>query len=294
MYNWDRIRAIIYWKYNCIYLEDGEGILVEKVRGSLLLIGGAEDKEGEKKILKRFASLVREKDSYLLILTSAASQAGQVGREYREIFQELGIEDVKILDIDSRVEAMSPENAGLLGKAGGIFFTGGDQLRITSNFGGTRAYAALKEAYEGGTVVAGTSAGASAVSTIMIVGGEGEDSPRLNSVRLAAGLGLLEGVVIDQHFAQRGRMNRLLFAVAYNPQILGIGIDEDTAVEFQEETSFLVHGSRTVTVIDGREISYSNISELEGEQPLALLNVKIHVLPAGYAYNLITREVIIP
>lgn len=189
---------------------------------------------------------------------------------------------------------MAPENARILEKAGGIFFTGGDQLRITSIFGGTRAYVALKEAYEGGTVIAGTSAGASVVSSIMIVGGEGEDSPQLNSVRLAAGLGLLEEVVIDQHFAQRGRMNRLLFAVAYNPHILGIGIDEDTAIEFQEEASFLVHGSRTVTVIDGREISYSNISELEGEQPLALLNVKIHVLPAGYAYNLITREVIIP
>lgn len=292
MYNRDEIRVIIYSVTDG--LEDGEDILTEKARGSLLLIGGAEDKKREKKILKRFSSLVREQGSYLVILTSATIRAGQVGREYQEIFQDLGIDMVRILDIDSRAKAMAPENARILEKAGGIFFTGGDQLRITSIFGGTRAYVALKEAYEGGTVVAGTSAGASVVSSIMIVGGEGEDSPQLNSVRLAAGLGLLEEVVIDQHFAQRGRMNRLLFAVAYNPHILGIGIDEDTAIEFQEEASFLVHGSRTVTVIDGREISYSNISELEGEQPLALLNVKIHVLPAGYAYNLITREVIIP
>ncbi|MFI5358539.1 MAG: cyanophycinase [Halanaerobiales bacterium] len=292
MYNRDEIRVIIYSVTDG--LEDGEDILTEKARGSLLLIGGAEDKKREKKILKRFSSLVREQGSYLVILTSATIRAGQVGREYQEIFQDLGIDMVRILDIDSRAKAMAPENARILEKAGGIFFTGGDQLRITSIFGGTRAYVALKEAYEGGTVIAGTSAGASVVSSIMIVGGEGEDSPQLNSVRLAAGLGLLEEVVIDQHFAQRGRMNRLLFAVAYNPHILGIGIDEDTAIEFQEEASFLVHGSRTVTVIDGREISYSNISELEGEQPLALLNVKIHVLPAGYAYNLITREVIIP
>lgn len=292
MYNRDEIRVIIYSVTDG--LEDGEDILTEKARGSLLLIGGAEDKKREKKILKRFSSLVREQGSYLVILTSATIRAGQVGREYQEIFQDLGIDMVRILDIDSRAKAMAPENARILEKAGGIFFTGGDQLRITSIFGGTRAYVALKEAYEGGTVIAGTSAGASVVSSIMIVGGEGEDSPQLNSVRLAAGLGLLEEVVIDQHFAQRGRMNRLLFAVAYNPHILGIGIDEDTAIEFQEEASFLVHGSRTVTVIDGREISYSNISELEGEQPLALLNVKIHVLPAGYAYNLIRREVIIP
>lgn len=292
MYNRDEIRVIIYSVTDG--LEDGEDILTEKARGSLLLIGGAEDKKREKKILKRFSSLVREQGSYLVILTSATIRAGQVGREYQEIFQDLGIDMVRILDIDSRAKAMAPENARILEKAGGIFFTGGDQLRITSIFGGTRAYVALKEAYKGGTVIAGTSAGASVVSSIMIVGGEGEDSPQLNSVRLAAGLGLLEEVVIDQHFAQRGRMNRLLFAVAYNPHILGIGIDEDTAIEFQEEASFLVHGSRTVTVIDGREISYSNISELEGEQPLALLNVKIHVLPAGYAYNLITREVIIP
>ncbi|MGB4372723.1 MAG: cyanophycinase [Halanaerobiales bacterium] len=268
--------------------------MAEKNRGSLLLIGGAEDKEGERKILKRFASLVKERGSYLLVLTSATSRAEEVGREYRGIFQELGIDRVKILDIDSRTKAMSSTNATLLEEAGGIFFTGGDQLRITSFFGGTRVYDALKKAYEGGAVVAGTSAGASVVSEIMIVGGEGDDSPHLNSVRLAAGLGLLEEVVVDQHFAQRGRMNRLLFAVAYNPHILGLGIDEDTAIEFQAEASFLVHGSRTVTVIDGREITYSNISELEGNQALALLNVKIHVIPAGYAYNLVKREVIIP
>lgn len=268
--------------------------MAKKVRGSLLLIGGAEDKEGEKVILKRFASLVKEKGSYLVVLTSATTQAEQVGREYQEIFLELGIDTVRILDIDSRSKAMSTTNAALLEKAGGIFFTGGDQLRITSIFGGTRVYGALKKAYEEGTIVAGTSAGASVVSDIMIVGGEEEDSPQLNSVRLASGFGLLEELVIDQHFAQRGRMNRLLFAVAYNPHILGVGIDEDTAIEFQADYSFVVHGSRSVTVIDGREISYSNISELEGDQPLALLNVKIHVLPAGYAYNLSNREVIIP
>ncbi|NLM97782.1 MAG: cyanophycinase [Halanaerobiaceae bacterium] len=266
----------------------------EKVRGSLLLIGGAEDKSGDKEILRSFCRMVQERGSSLVILTSAAEEGASAGLEYQRIFEELGIGKGRILDIDSRKKAESVENARLLEEADGIFFTGGDQLRITSIFGATRVNAALKKAYENGAVIAGTSAGASVVSYIMIVGGKGEESPRMDSVRLAAGLGLVEELVIDQHFAQRGRMNRLLFAVAYNPHILGIGIDEDTAIELGPEAVFTVRGSHTVTVIDGKGITHSNISELKGNQSLALLDVKIHVLPAMYSYNLQERKVIIP
>ena len=268
--------------------------LGEKVRGSLLLIGGAEDKYGDKEILNRFCRMVQEKGSYLVVLTSAASQGASVGLEYQRIFEDLGISEIKILDVDCRNKAESVENAQLLEGAGGIFFTGGDQLRITSIFGGTKVNNSLKKAYEKGTIIAGTSAGASVVSDIMIVGGKGDESAQMDSVQLSAGLGLIEELVIDQHFAQRGRMNRLLFSVAYNPHILGIGIDEDTAVEFRPEATFVVRGSHSVTVIDGKGITHSNISEIKGKQPLALLDVKIHVLPALYSYNLQKRKVIIP
>lgn len=266
----------------------------EKVRGSLLLIGGAEDRDGDREILNRFCKIVKKNGSYLVVLTSATSDAEKVGSEYRNIFEDLGIDTVKVLDIDNREKASSFEDALLLVEAGGIFFTGGDQLRITSIFGGTRMYDALKSAYEGGTIIAGTSAGASVVSDIMIVGGQEDESPQLDSVHLASGLGLLEEVVIDQHFAQRGRMNRLLFSVAYNPHILGIGIDEDTAIEFKPDATFIVRGSRSVTVIDGKGVSHSNISEIKEGQALALLDLKIHVLPAGYIYDIQSREVVIP
>ncbi|MFP4016197.1 MAG: cyanophycinase [Halanaerobiales bacterium] len=266
----------------------------EKIRGSLLLIGGAEDKRRDKEILKRFITLLKERGSSLVILTSATSEPDAVGQDYQLIFEELGIDDIKILNIDSRKEAASPENAGFLEKAAGIFFTGGDQLRITSLFGGSAVYKAIQKAYENGAIIAGTSAGASAVSDIMIVGGHGNDSPSMDSVQLASGLGLLEEVVVDQHFAQRGRMNRLLMAIAYNPYILGIGIDEDTAIEITPDATFVVRGNRTVMVLDGRDISHSNISEMNEKEPLALMGVRVHILPANYKYNLKDREIIIP
>jgi len=268
--------------------------LGEKIRGSLLLIGGSEDKDGNREILKRFSQLVIEKDSYLVILTSATSEPESVGRDYQYIFKDLGVDIVKILNIDNRERASNKEYCKLVENASGIFFTGGDQLRITSIFGGSRISESLKKAYEAGAIVAGTSAGASVVSDIMIVGGHGDDSPQLDSVNLASGLGLLEEVIIDQHFAQRGRINRLLMAIAYNPYILGIGIDEDTAIEISSDGFLVVRGSKTVTIVDGTNITYSNISEIKNKQPLALLDVKVHILPANYKYSLRNREIIIP
>ncbi len=269
-------------------------MLGEKIRGSLLLIGGSEDKDGHREILKRYSELVSEKNSYLVILTSATTEPESVGLDYQHIFKDLGIDSVKVLNIDNREKASNKENCKLIENASGIFFTGGDQLRITSIFGGSRISESLKKVYEAGAIVAGTSAGASVVSDIMIVGGHGDDSPQLDSVNLASGLGLLEEVIIDQHFAQRGRINRLMMAIAYNPYILGIGIDEDTAIEISPDGFFVVRGSNTVTVVDGRSITYSNISEIKNKQPLALLDVKVHILPANYKYSLRNRGIILP
>ncbi|MFP4660617.1 MAG: cyanophycinase [Halanaerobiales bacterium] len=265
----------------------------EKARGTMLLIGGAEDKKRDKEILKRFITLSEESNSYIVVLTSATSEPDTVGKEYHNVFKKLGADNIKVLNIDNRKKAVDPGYSHIIEKAGGIFFTGGDQLRITSIFGGSRIYEGLKKAYENGSIIAGTSAGASVVSDIMIVGGRGNDSPGFDSVRLASGLGLLEEVVVDQHFAQRGRMNRLLMAIAYNPYILGIGIDEDTAIEINSNAVATVMGNRTVMVLDGKDITHSNISEIGENQPLALLGVRVHILPAGYKYNLRNREIII-
>lgn len=260
-----------------------------KVSGTLLIIGGAEDKKKECRILKKFIALAGGPKAVVAVLTTATQNPAAVGREYRQIFNRLGAGEVRILDIATRDQADDPVSTGIIEGATGVFFTGGDQLRITSTIGGTRVNEALSEAYRSGVIIAGTSAGASVMSGTMIVGGSSDDAPKMNTINMAPGMGLLEEVVIDQHFAQRGRLGRLLVAVAHNPYILGIGIDEDTAVIINPEAKLEVIGSQTVTIIDGREVSHTNVSELQTGQPLALLGINLHVMPAGYGFDLKTR-----
>jgi cyanophycinase len=160
---------------------------------------------------------------------------------------------------------------------------------LTSILGGSNSDAAIRQAYLSGTVIAGTSAGASVMSDTMIVDGDSSDTPKKSNLGMAHGMGLLQEVVIDQHFAQRGRINRILAAVAQNPLIIGVGIDEDTAIVVTPDEKFEVIGSQTVTIADGRHVIYSNISESKPFDPLALTNVVLHVLPEGYGYDLKRR-----
>jgi cyanophycinase len=259
-------------------------------KGLLIIIGGAEDKKGECIILRKVVELASVNNGKLVILTTATAKPGEVGAEYGEIFRRLGIDELEILDIPHREVGQQPTAVSLVEQAGAIFFTGGDQLRITSLLGGTALDQALHRAYQRGAVVAGTSAGASAMSATMIVEGAGQETPKQNTVKMAPGMGLLNGVVIDQHFAQRGRLGRLLTAVAQNPRILGIGLDEDTAIVVHSDGNFAVIGSQTVSVIDGMEINHTNVSEIQPNQGLALTNVKLHILPAGYGYSLQERR----
>lgn len=261
----------------------------EKVKGRLMIIGGAEDKHGEQAILKRVAQITAEGGGRLVIITTATEKPEEVGLTYKRVFKALGISDIDIVDVNSREEAEDEQLARIISGASGVFFTGGDQLRITSVLGGTRVYSALHEAYERGVLIVGTSAGASAMSDNMIVEGNNDDTPKKSVVRMAPGMGLLEEVVIDQHFAQRGRIGRLLGAIAQNPYILGVGIDEDTAILVGPEPVFEVIGSQTVTVVDGSRSSYSNVSELAPAEALAFFNVLIHILPAGCGFDLKQR-----
>lgn len=264
-----------------------------KVEGTLLIIGGAEDKTGKCEILSRFVKLSGAGSSIIIIITTAAEEPDRVGQEYRRIFNKLGAGHIEVLNIDSRRRANHSYMGRLLEKATGIFFTGGDQLRITSVLGGTVTNEGLRSAYLRGTVIAGTSAGASVMSSTMIVEGDSDHAPNLNSIKLAPGLGLLEEVVIDQHFAQRGRIGRLLSAVAHNPYILGMGIDEDTAVLVHPDARLEVIGSQTVTFLDGRQIIFTNISELSPDQALAIENIVLHIIPRGFGFNLAARRPIL-
>lgn len=170
-----------------------------------------------------------------------------------------------------------------------IFFTGGDQLKITSLIGGTKIENFFRISYKEGMVIAGTSAGASAMSETMIISGIEDESPKKCTVKMAPGLGLIEGVVIEQHFAQRGRIGRLLASLAQNPRVLGIGLDEDTAIIVQPDRRFKVIGSNAVTILDAVKCSYTNASESRPDDILALTDIVIHILPNEYEFDLNTR-----
>jgi cyanophycinase len=259
--------------------------------GNLIIIGGAEDKTGECLILKSFVDISGGSKANIVIITTATENPIEAGGQYKSLFTGLGAGNVEFLNIDTREEAGSESNVRIISEASGIFFTGGDQLRITSILGGTKVFEMLHQAWESGAVVAGTSAGASAMSRTMIVDGNNNDPARKCTLKMAPGLGLLEKALIDQHFHQRGRIGRLLCGVAENPSILGIGIDEDTAVRVFPDDHFEVIGSNSVTVVDGRDIGSSNVSELMPDENLAITNVILHVLPAGYGYDMINRKV---
>lgn len=258
--------------------------------GYLLIIGGAEDKQGESLILRNVVDSVGK--GKLVVLTTATEDPVKAGVTYHEVFTRLGINDMEVLDIPSREDANNPRLRKKLEKADCIFFTGGDQLRITSILGGTGIYDDLKRIYETGGTLVGTSAGASVMSGTMIVEGNDNEPARKCTLKMAPGLGFLPEVIIDQHFDQRGRIGRLLCGIAENPQILGIGIDEDTAIKVFPDDHFEIIGSNAVTIVDGRSLTSTNVSELNPNELLAITGATLHTLPAGYGYHIRNREVI--
>lgn len=264
---------------------------MENNSGYLVIIGGAEDKNGESTILKQASELVSQ-NQLLTVLTTATETPQETGNKYYEVFTRLGVKNVQILYINTRDDADDSKNCDLIEKSKCLFMTGGDQLRITSILGGTRAYREIKKLYENGGIIMGTSAGASVMSSTMIVQGNDNEPARKCTLKMAPGLGLFNGVIIDQHFDQRGRFGRLLCGVAENPDVLGLGIDEDTAVKLFPDMHFEIIGTNAVTIIDGKTIQCSNVSELNPNEILAIMGVTVHVLPQGYGYNLKNRKVL--
>jgi len=264
-----------------------------KPKGKLMIIGGAEKHEDGLFVLEAVAKEMRRKKRPLLLITAALSSPGNGPNEYIKIFKELGLDDVEVLEIPTREDAYDEANVAKVAEAGGIFFTGGDQLRITSQLCDSPIYQTISRLYVDGCMVAGTSAGAAAMPDTMIIGGPSDESNRLSSLSMAPGLGLIEGVVIDSHFAERGRMGRLLGAVAQNPANLGLGIDESTAILVEDGERFTVLGSGAVYVVDGTGISYSSLAEDSSEGVITICDVKLHVLGEGEGFDILQRTPII-
>ena len=265
----------------------------ERRKGCLIIIGGHEDRDpkGDRAILREVARHVR--GGKLVLATVASHQPEGYYDEYERAFADLDVGELVELYVNDRCEAGDREKLQVLDEAAGVFFSGGDQLRITSQIGDTGIEAKVRAIYERGGVVAGTSAGASVMSETMLVKGASKETHRIGDLHMAPGMGLVRDVIIDQHFAERGRFGRLLGAVAHNPRVLGMGIDEDTAAVVEGER-FRVIGSGAVYVVDGADISYSNIAEASPEQALSMHNMRVHVLSDGDGFHLKERRAIPP
>ncbi|MDA8198458.1 MAG: cyanophycinase [Thermaerobacter sp.] len=263
--------------------------------GSLVIIGGHEDKERPAIILSRVLALAGGAAARIAVVPTASDTPRAAGRPYVEVLSRLGAHTIEVLKLRSRAQAMDPSWPAKLARATAVFFTGGDQLRITSTLGGSWFHRALAARQRAGLVVAGTSAGASMMTDTMIVEGAADQSPTRNTVHLAVGMGLWPGAVVDQHFSERGRIGRLLSAVAQNPAVLGVGIDENTAIEVDfGDRCFKVLGKGTVTVLDGWGAGETNASESRPQEPLALTAVQLHVLAPTWAFRWAERQPVAP
>jgi cyanophycinase len=257
-------------------------------RGWIVPIGGAEEKDNAPQILKRFVGLSGG-DSADIVVIPTASQQRSTGPRYERIFSELGAARVTALDFDTRRDCEEPGRLERLRQATGVFFTGGNQLRLSTLLGGTSVAKAIRGLNAAGVAVAGTSAGAAFISEHMIAFGSEGSTPVAGSVRLAAGLGLTNRFIIDQHFRQRDRLGRLLTALAYNPFAVGIGLDEDTAAFIAPDNTVHVEGSGGITVVDAAEVQFSSMDSINEGRPVCLLGVKLHILTQGATFNLHTR-----
>ena len=258
-------------------------------RGWIVPIGGAENKENNPEILKRFVALCGGSIADIVVIPTASRMA-DTGERYETLFRELGAGRVDVMDFDTRRDCSEPNRLERLAEATGIFFTGGNQLRITTLIGGTPIAKLIRNLNARGVHVGGTSAGAGILSEHMIAFGDEGQSPRAGSVRLAPGLGLTNRFVIDQHFRQRDRLGRLVTALAYNPFAIGIGLDEDTAAFIGPDNTLEVVGSGGVTVVDASQLEFSSMDAVEEGQPVCLLGLTLHILVAGATFNLHTRK----
>ncbi|OKL38599.1 cyanophycinase [Pontibacter flavimaris] len=275
-------------------------------KGRLLAVGGREDKgkqEGLKpeqenntdfeseEILKFLVQEMKGSNPTIAVVPTASNLPDKTGREYTRVFKELGINNVEVLDIRTREDARAPHNCEVIEKAAAIYFTGGDQLRLTSILGGTRVLQLMKErfTYED-ILVAGTSAGAMALSTPMIYEADTKGGYLKGDVRITTGLEFLKNVAVDTHFIERGRLVRMAQCIVTNPGCIGIGLEEDTAAYITEGRELEVVGSGLITIIDGMRLAKTNIYDIGTGEPFSAHNLCVHLLAPGEKYTIPTFD----
>lgn len=259
------------------------------VQRTLLIIGGAEDRIGRSVVLKRFVKLAGGRRSRIVLIPTASSFASEVAQAYRDVFTRLRGGELAVVDPVTRRDANDPEMVEALDAATGVFITGGSQVKLAQNIVGTPVGDAILRAHERGAVVAGTSAGASIMSRYMISLGEEGVTPRQRVSQISAGLGLVEDIIIDQHFDQRGRYGRLMSIVAASPSLLGMGIDENTAAEIRGDATMTVIGSGAIFLVNARN-AITDAPEARRGAPLLVSGAVVHSLPTGSTFDLTEVE----
>ncbi|RFU66552.1 cyanophycinase [Peribacillus glennii] len=261
--------------------------------GELLIIGGAEEKFHGGEVLQKFVDLAGRQNSGIGILPTASEIPDEVSSDYIQTFKQLGVGRVEVIDVDSRERAENPEILELVESLSAVFITGGDQSRLSKLIGGTRLHEKLTDKWKNGMVLAGTSAGASIMAKSMIVAADTKLNDDKLNVELGTGFGFLDHILIDQHFSQRARFDRLLSAIAENREIIGIGIDENTAI-LVHDNKFEVYGEHQVLVIDGKSSEFVDIKIGEnGSEELTISGFKLHALTRGYSFDLSRRILIL-
>ena len=260
--------------------------------GPLVIIGGAEDRTRDCRILREFVRLAGGAEACITVIAVASGHPEEAAASYSDLFTRLGAREARDLSISKRGDANAASAVRAIEAATGVFFTGGNQLRITRLLGGTKIDTTLHKRHEDGLVLAGTSAGAAMMSTIMILGGMSETAFRVGIVDLGPGMEFISGILIDQHFAERGRLRRLLQAIAQYPRDLGLGIDENTAVVVRDGICEAI-GEGSVTIIDAGDLTYTDLPWLNKGDTMTMCGVKIHILSEGYRFDLRNRAPII-
>src|SRR6187200_1078958 len=261
--------------------------------GHLLIIGGAEDKLRQRQILSRFFTLAGGPDARVVVISTASSLGDEATELYLSLFGQMGIADVRGMRPLVREDANDRRLVAMVEDATAIFMTGGNQLRLSSVIGGTLLGRTIVDRHRQGAVIAGTSAGASAIASHMVAFGASGATPKQRMTQMSAGLGLLPGVLIDQHFEQRNRFGRLLALVAQSPSLLGIGIDEDTAGLVSPKGIMEILGKGSVTILDPAHIQ-TDAYEVKRHKPIMVSGVVLHSIPSGYRFDLRRRKLMAP
>jgi cyanophycinase len=259
--------------------------------GILMPIGGAEDRKANRLILRRFVELACGTTAHIVVIPTA-SNLPDTAALYSQIFRDLGVHDVRVANPTGRQLANDPDFLSIFDGATGIFISGGDQVKLMSVIGGTAMSRTIHRCYRAGGVVAGTSAGASAISEHMIAFGRSGAAPSQRMVQMGTGLGLAPHLVIDQHFSQRDRLGRLTTAILYCPDRVGVGVDEDTALILRGDNTAEVIGAGSVTIIDLSALEYTDVHSTKGHNPINAVGVRTHNLRAGEQFNFNNLELI--